>query len=236
MNNQKLNSIGLLAIFLVIAIPTVYGAVEPSIIINMESGQTEKPIQVKDSGGTIIFSVDTDGTVFPAPVIPTTVTTVQSLRHIVLGEESHTSTFTEDVDDQIILAKWRVDFNSPLDDNGGFFGLPPVFVTHFVLSGFMKNDNADFVQTSMSTSFDDVTIDDEFQTDGNGSVAFQVTKFDDVNDFDICQRDNIAEDECFITFGFHIPQGSGSTGVIADYLFELGIILPADTTITQVFP
>ncbi len=69
---QKQNSmfLVLIAVALVITIPMAYSAVEPSIIINMESGQTTKPLQVKDSGGSEVFSVDVDGTVFPDQSTP----------------------------------------------------------------------------------------------------------------------------------------------------------------------
>jgi hypothetical protein len=239
MNNQKITYIGILAIILVIAVPTVYAIVEPHIKITMDASQTTKPIQVVDNFGQEVFSVDVDGTVFPAPVIPPTppqLTTVQSLRHILIGEDTKTSTFTEDVNDQKVLAKWRVDFNSPQDDNGGFFGLPPVVYTHFFLSGFMKNDNADFVSVAFSSSFDDVTIDEEFLTDGNGSTNYQATLFHDGDSVAFCERSNISQNECFITIGYYIPQGTGSTATIRDYIFEVGIILPADATVTQLLP
>jgi len=232
MINNKVLLVGI-AIGLIIGVPVAYSATEPSIIINMIFGQSEKPIIVKDNLGVEVFSVDVDGTVFPAPV--SGVTAIESLRFILIGEDTKTSTFTEDVDDQKVLAKWRVDFNSLQIDNGGFFGLPQVLVTHSHSTGFVKNDNSDFVTISFSTSFDDITIDDEFFTDGNGgSTLYQGIRFSDVtNEFNICKRTSIAQDECFITVGYHIPQGSGSTGAIKDLIFEIGIILPADTTITR---
>ncbi len=66
MIRQNITPIGIVAIVLVVAIPLAYSASEPSIIINMISGQAEKPLQVKDSGGAEVFSVDVDGTVFPS--------------------------------------------------------------------------------------------------------------------------------------------------------------------------
>lgn len=46
--------------------PSIWAAVEPPITITMDPGQTTKPIQIKDNLGNEVFSVDTDGTIFPA--------------------------------------------------------------------------------------------------------------------------------------------------------------------------
>jgi len=62
----NLNLVLVLTILLVISIPIAYALVEPSIIINMLSGQTTKPLQIKDFSGNEIFSVDTTGTIFPS--------------------------------------------------------------------------------------------------------------------------------------------------------------------------
>lgn len=67
MQNQNIFLI-LIAVGFVITIPYAYSAVEPSIIINMESGQTTKPFQIKDNLGADVFTIDVDGTIFPAPV------------------------------------------------------------------------------------------------------------------------------------------------------------------------
>lgn len=66
MTKVNLNLVAIFAILAVISIPIVYAVVEPSIILNMDSGQTTKPLQIKDNLGNEVFSVDTDGTVFPA--------------------------------------------------------------------------------------------------------------------------------------------------------------------------
>ncbi len=50
----------------VILSPEIWAIVEPHITITMEPGQTTKPLQIKDSSGTEVFSVDTDGTIFPS--------------------------------------------------------------------------------------------------------------------------------------------------------------------------
>ncbi len=62
----NLNLVLVLTILLVISIPIAYAVVEPSIIINMLSGQTTKPLQIKDFSGNEIFSVDATGTIFPS--------------------------------------------------------------------------------------------------------------------------------------------------------------------------
>lgn len=43
----------------------VMAIVEPHITINMDLGQTTKPFVINDNTGMEIFSVDTDGTIFP---------------------------------------------------------------------------------------------------------------------------------------------------------------------------
>ena len=65
----NLNLVLVLAVASVILIPIAYGLVEPSIIINMEVAQTTKPLEIKASNGTTVFSVDPDGTVFPPPPV-----------------------------------------------------------------------------------------------------------------------------------------------------------------------
>ncbi len=69
--NKKvnLNLVLILAVAVVIAVPIAYALVEPSIIINMEVAQTTKPLEIKASNGTVVFSVDPNGTVFPLPVV-----------------------------------------------------------------------------------------------------------------------------------------------------------------------
>jgi len=62
----NLNLVLVLAVAIVVSVPIVYALVEPSIIINMDAGQTTKPLQIKDSVGTEVFSVDTTGTIFPS--------------------------------------------------------------------------------------------------------------------------------------------------------------------------
>lgn len=232
---EQRNLIAIILILVVVSIPIAYSATQPSIIINMEVTQTEKPLIVKDFLGQEVFSVDVDGTVFPAPVIPAVpvqVTTVQSLRHILIGEDSQTTTSPQSIDDQKVLAKWRVDFNSPQIDNNGFAGFPPVYITHFWLSSFIRSDSAEFTNVAIAQSFDDAIFTEKY-TNGDSSTLYVGTFFDGGSDT-ICQRDNISEDECFITFGWFID--GVDTGFIRDAIFELGIILPADTTITQVFP
>ncbi len=56
--------IALVALALVIIIPTVYAVTQPSVIINMESGQFPngtKPFVIEDDLGNEVFSVDASG-------------------------------------------------------------------------------------------------------------------------------------------------------------------------------
>ncbi len=66
MNNRKIYSIGILAIILVVGVPTVYSAVEPHIQITMESSQTQNPFVIKDNFGQEVFSIDPDGVITPS--------------------------------------------------------------------------------------------------------------------------------------------------------------------------
>jgi len=67
---MKINYYALLLIGLMISVPIAYSATEPSIIINMENAQTQKPFIIKDNLGAEVFSVDVDGTVFPSSAPP----------------------------------------------------------------------------------------------------------------------------------------------------------------------
>jgi len=68
--NSKINYYAVVLVLIMIAIPVAYSATEPSIIINMENTQTQKPFIIKDNLGAEVFSVDVDGTVFPSSAPP----------------------------------------------------------------------------------------------------------------------------------------------------------------------
>ncbi len=233
---KKSNFLLILFLVAVVSIPIAYSATEPSVIINMIFGQTEKPLIIKDNLGQEVFSVDVDGTVFPAPVVPPApaqITTVQSLRFILIGEDSQPfRASAQTIDEQKVLAKFRVDFNSPQIDNGGFAGFPPVYITHFWLSNFLKSDTGDFTNVAIAESFDDITFTERY-TNGDSSTLYIGTDFDGGSDT-FCKRTNISQNQCFITFGWFVD--GQDQAFLRDAIFELGIILPADTTITQIFP
>jgi len=63
---KKYLAITLIAVSLVILIPTVYALVEPQIVIPMESGQSPlgtQPLEIKDNFGTNVFAVASEGSV-----------------------------------------------------------------------------------------------------------------------------------------------------------------------------
>lgn len=66
MDTKFLVLLSVIGLSFVLVAPTVYGAVEPHFLITMESGQTTKPFQIKDSAGTEIFSISTIGDILPS--------------------------------------------------------------------------------------------------------------------------------------------------------------------------
>ena len=90
-DHKKLLIFGVLAgtaITLFAFTPTIYAIVEPHITINMDPGQTTKPLQIKNSGGTEVFSVDVDGTLFPNIVGGDLTNNLPTVFHTQTGEIS----------------------------------------------------------------------------------------------------------------------------------------------------
>jgi len=95
-SNRKLYYYAIVLALVVVLVPVAYSATEPSVIINMENSQTQKPLIIKDNLGVEVFSVDVDGTVFPAPVIPSgdigdqsTISYSSPSETIVAGNQNH---------------------------------------------------------------------------------------------------------------------------------------------------
>ena len=80
------------------ASPTIYAIVEPHITINMDPGQTTKPFQINDNLGTEIFSVDTDGTIFPSDGSGAGLTFASVVKSV---DETITNSITFQDDDQL---------------------------------------------------------------------------------------------------------------------------------------
>ncbi len=151
MDKQKITYIGLIAIALVITIPLAYSAVEPSIIINMESGQTTKPLQVKDSGGSEVFSVDVDGTLFPEVA---TGSIRETLDVTVINYSN--SSFTVLTSNEVFvnhLILWQID----IDDNGDPNTWTTVLVDNIFRSQSQRTSGASDCTLWIATSSDNAS-------------------------------------------------------------------------------
>ena len=143
--NRKLHYYAIILALVVISIPLAYSATEPSIIINMIFGQSEKPLIIKDNLGTEIFSVDTDGTLFPTVGSPplTPDEELIELRTELMFYESrpiqiHTLTCNPCSDDTdfIGLAEWVITWDQAIDEDGNEF---QVLITDLHIASSMKS-------------------------------------------------------------------------------------------------
>jgi len=89
---------------LVAASPTIYAIVEPHITINMDPGQTTKPLVINDNTGTEVFSVDVDGTISPSGTGTGGITSFEFF-------QKSPVTFFADRDNPFVFAKWRLTWN-----------------------------------------------------------------------------------------------------------------------------
>jgi hypothetical protein len=94
--NSKISLVGLAIIASVIVSPFVYAAVEPHIILVMDSAQTTSPFTIQNNTGADIFEIDTQGA-------------INGVHHftIVTGESNvYTVTASDDFNDPVIVQEW----------------------------------------------------------------------------------------------------------------------------------
>ncbi len=251
--NQKLIFSALIMIAVVISIPLVYAIVEPHIKITMDGAQTTKPFLIVDSQNNEVFSIDTDGTLFPDPTADI-ILNQASPDYKYYVEYTHedviiygTGSDNGDYNNWLVLAEYRIDFNSLTENEGSgdtSTTYPaPIFIGGSFLNGFVKSSSGTF----------DAEISVRWTRDGGAtwftlssisrdgffySAMHQLWKFGDADEF--CTRDRTSnppeQNECIIS----IRQGTFYTGTISTHTKDVRvyaeILLPAQTTMTQTFP
>ena len=209
----------------------------------MEPTQTQKPIIVKDNLGAEVFSVDTDGTIFPAPptgeplnaTLTNIANNVEVMTHeiiaeqVSIGDDAGYGNFDH-------FAKWRFDFNSQDIEAGG--ELPRVEVMFATASGFLKASSGSYEILMLESLDNEATYDivsvnrvllsgDETTYEGE---HFQEPHNSNSN---YC-ADRIFGNSCFIALGHGEFFGGGGTMAVKDYKLHVEVILPSGATMTKV--
>lgn len=243
--NQKLIFSALIMIVAVVGIPLVYGIVEPHIKITMDALQSTKPLQIVDSSDTEVFSVDTDGTIFPPQL---NWQDEQRLNDINVGKEvlyfeqqaessASFSVVGGNFDQFTTLAEWRIDFSTTAQDTS-FGVLPWVQLNDGILTSFTRVD--DISQGNVILQYKNAqcpswcnilfTGDDtanqwagNMDTDFGGSICFR----DDFNELDTCTLK--------LGWGNGDQTGVNPTQVqIKEVKLYAELILPSGATLTRV--
>ncbi len=238
--NQKLIFSALIMIAVVISIPLVYAIVEPHIKITMDGAQTTKPIQIVDSQNNEVFSIDTDGTIFPDPVLNKQVladiNTGKTVLFFESASESASVSVTDgtNIDQYQVLAEWELDFTTTEVGKGI---LPFVNVHDGYLTGFMKKD----ISNEVAVRLDYHTVDE-----GWSNLLFISTTVNNLliggvstqNGNSMCFRGFIgAVDPCTIklVYGNTNTVGGNPTFLeLEEIKFYLEITVPYGVTVTRV--
>ncbi len=235
---DKYLSITIIAVALVIAIPTVFALVEPSIIINMEPSQTTKPIQLKDNLGTEVFSVDVNGTIFPEQVSTNLRDFDGGVKIIVFNQISEVAFATDNLGDfntWNVFATWRIDYNSLSDDDSGVgtFPFPVMDPDKTIISGFLKSSNGIVDATvAIRDSFDGSTWSNivGIQRDNTVFIAQQAS----ASSSSVCERTSLAQDECFISIRLGTDTATAITATVKDLEVYMQLVMPSQTTLTRI--
>jgi len=210
----------------------------------MDGAQTTKPIQIVDSQNNEVFSIDTDGTIFPAPPsfsLQQTLVDMNNGKRVLFYETASESasvsvTSSSNIDQYEVLAEWEIDFTTTeMDSTAGF--LPYVQVSSGALSGFTKVDDLSFG-----------TIKFAYNTNANGwSVLLNIG--DDVPNTWVAQigvttgasmcfrADLVPIDSCTLklVYGNSDQAGVNPTFLeIKEVKLYMEIILPYGATLTRV--
>jgi len=226
--NINLNLVLILAIALVVAIPVAYSAVEPSIIINMITGQTTNPFQIKDDTGKIVLEIDEDGFI--------------SNQHLVIlsfDERTETdfvvtcSPCSEDVEgDYLVLAEWNIDFDQTVDEGIEF---APIVVQGIMYGTIKTTDASSFGELSFFFSINNGT---SWSAPQMPRIASSVTNFENKVDTQslsspVCSR-TLPDDNCLFRVMFGTTGSTQPTLTFRDAFAEMHLWLPSGATITRV--
>jgi len=240
MGKVNLNLVLVLAVASVIAIPIVYGAIEPSIIINMDPSQTTKPLQIKDNLGTEVFSVDTDGTIFPATgglgnsslSSGVSFSNMYELSFEQVAQE--TQIFNASGRDNFLqLAKWRIDFNGIKNEKSPTSN-PDVKNIGSILTSSLKSSDST-VRMELLVSFDDfVTVPETIMSLQNIGLIFNHDSEDSSGR--ICFGRSNFTDPCFIALAWGTTNVATGNGTFRDLRSDIIIIVPQGASVTQIIP
>jgi hypothetical protein len=244
--------ITVLLIVAVVSSPFVYAIVEPHIKITMDDSQTTKPIQVVDSFGQEVFSVDVDGTIFPEPVstpfvLNQTLQDFDSGMSVLLFEQIEefsveTSIPSFDFDAMEEIALWRIDFSSSNDDTNDppNTGMPDVYMADGYFSGFTKSSNGAEVGLYIGWKNTSNPSWDFIGTAGRDATTYSGFGIGGsfLEDFTMCFRDAGDFDPCFISIRLGNTDAGGGgipmTNFIKDVKYFQTVVLPASATLTRV--
>jgi len=247
MTKINLNLVLILAIAIVVSVPIVYALVEPSIIINMDAGQTTKPFLINNENGTEVFSVDTTGIIFPSVggagssfSAGDTGLGLVLLSFQQTAEISQTITATgEDNFEQ--LAKWRIDFNGVQNDASPDSSLAGVFLLNTYLNGFIKSSAGSCgtacqndIEVIQMQTFDDLTFNDSALFVISNSIPFESVRVFGFND-SLCFGRNSTQ-SCFISVAWGSITNANGTASIKNLRSDILILLPEGASVTQVLP
>jgi len=236
---NRINLIAILAIAIVVSIPIAYSAVEPSIIINMLTGQTTSPIQIKNSTGATIFQVDQDACVNGVCKI-----------HIVIdAERTHdmsTQTCTVGCgfeDYTLELVRIEVEFDDDNECDGGVgscLDYSSVWMDSMAMRGqLLSSNSSSFVNIRWLESIDGgVTVSTMNSPIGTSSTTYDNFQEQDfhTNYFEACEQrptNKLAGlPDCLIRLMGGNQEVSNGTMSYKNFEVNTAFLYPNDATVT----
>ncbi len=224
---NRINLIAILAIAIIVSIPIAYSAVEPSIIINMLTGQTEKPIQIKNSTGTEIISIDTEGVILS-----------KHFAKIIFEQDPELDftlnciTCSPEEDDFIILAEWRVDFVTEDFGQTSHERIIAVGRGQAYIKTSLGTDFAEFGMFHKPTSATN-WLDTPLFRVGTFDTAYQ--RLADINSYsEMCNNRNSVSDPCQIRVMLGGSGSNNATVSIRESFMSADLQLPSGATLTRI--
>jgi len=237
---NRINLIAILAIAIVVSIPIAYSAVEPSIIINMLTGQTTSPITIKNSTGATIFQVDQDACV----------NGVCKFHMVIDAERTHdmsTQTCTVGCgfeDYSLELARIEVEFDNDNECDGGIgtcFDYSSVWMDGLAMRGQLHSSagSGTFVNIRWLESIDGgVTVSTVSSSIGNSATTYNNFQEHDfhTNYFEMCEQrptNKLAGfPDCIITLMGGNQEIANGTLFYRNFEVNTAFLFPNDATFT----
>jgi hypothetical protein len=209
MKTQKqITLIGLGIIASILMVPIVYAAVEPHIILVMDSAQTTNPFTIQNNAGTDVFVIDENGGDI---IVQNTYRLRASGEGVTLVNATDTST------DPIVLA--AVKFNTPPATETGLAAY--TWIEHRMYAEMLV-DSGTWITFQTQRSTDDITWTDEAECTSGGLGTW-------VRCSDVWEN---FEADLDIYYRIVVYSGDGiSEGAIANYYAEMKMIMPPGYTV-----